>query len=129
VSDTLRVDKWLWQARFFKSRTLAGKFVDSGALRVNGNRVSKAHHIVRAEDVLTFPLGDNVRIIKVLLLGTRRGPATEARTLYDDLDPPQPRKRDTTPRPAPAAEREKGSGRPTKRDRRKIDGFREDSSS
>ena len=127
MSETLRIDKWLWQARFFKSRTLAAKFVDTGALRLNGNRISKAHHALRPDEVLTFPLGDHVRIIKVLQLGTRRGPATEARTLYEDLDPPQPKPRDDSPTPAPAAVREKGSGRPTKRDRRKIDGFNEDS--
>ena len=129
MTETLRIDKWLWQARFFKSRTLAGKFVDTGALRLNGNRIAKAHHVVRVNDVLTFPLGPYIRIIKILLLGTRRGPATEARTLYEDLDPPELKPRATVERRLPVAEREKGSGRPTKRDRRKIDDFNDEANS
>jgi len=123
--DSLRVDKWLWQARFFKSRTLAGKFVGSGSLRVNGTKVAKAHFGVKPGDVLTFPLGPHIRLIKIEQLGTRRGPAVEARTLYEDLDPPQPKpKPDPTKTPAPAAKREAGAGRPTKRERRETDKLR-----
>ena len=124
MAETLRIDKWLWQARFFKSRTLAGKFVSAGSLRINGERKSKARHPVHPEDVLTFPLGPHVRMIKVIELGTRRGPATEARTLYEDLDPPQPKPK--TERPPVVAEREPGAGRPTKRERRKMDAFLDD---
>jgi len=119
MTETLRVDKWLWHARFFKSRTLAAKFVAGGKLRVNGTAISKAHYSLKPDDVLTFPLGPHIRLIKVLLLGTRRGPATEARTLYEDLDPPQPKPKN--PKNPVVAEREPGSGRPTKRERRKMD--------
>ena len=119
MSETLRIDKWLWHARFFKSRTLAGKFVASGKIRLNGSHISKAHVALKPEDVLTFPLGPHIRLIKVLKMGERRGPAPEARTLYEDLDPPQPKpKKD---KPAVVAEREPGAGRPTKRERRQMD--------
>ena len=83
---TLRVDKWLWHARFFKSRTLASKFCESGFMRVNGETTLKAHHALRVGDVLTFPLGSRIRIVRVLALGERRGPAPEARALYEELD-------------------------------------------
>jgi ribosome-associated heat shock protein Hsp15 len=119
MTETLRIDKWLWHARFFKSRTLASKFVQSGKMRVNGSSISKSHVNVKAGDVLTFPSGPYIRLIKVLEMGTRRGPAPEARTLYEDLDPPQPKpKQERSP---VVAEREPGSGRPTKRERRVMD--------
>lgn len=121
---SLRIDKWLWQARFFKSRTLAAKFVNGGTLRLNGVKIAKAHHVIRVGDVLTFPLGPHIRLIKIEQLGTRRGPATEARTLYEDLDPPQPKPKEDKPLTAAAAKREKGAGRPTKRERRETDKLR-----
>jgi len=115
----LRIDKWLWHARFFKSRTLAAKAVGGGHVRVNRQVVRKANAMVQPGDVLTFPLGPHIRVIEIVALGERRGPAPEARTLYTDLDPPQPR---TAATAAPAAERrDPGSGRPTKRERRETD--------
>ena len=117
-SDSLlRLDKWLWYARFFKSRTLAAKLCASGRIRLDGTIVQKPHHQVRAGNVLTFPLGPHVRVIKILALGTRRGPAPEARTLYEDLAPPQP----TPPAATASPQRPRGSGRPTKAERRAID--------
>jgi len=97
-------------------RTLAAKLVTSGKIRVNSERVSKASRLVRAGDVLTFPLGPHIRVIKILAPGTRRGPASEAQLLYEDLSPPAP----IAPAPG-TGEREKGAGRPTKADRRQID--------
>ncbi|MCE8546783.1 RNA-binding S4 domain-containing protein [Ruegeria pomeroyi] len=82
----LRIDKWLWHARFFKTRVLAAEAAGSGRIRVNGNRVSKPAHAVGPGDVLTFGQGRQVRVIRVEALGTRRGPAPEAQTLYTDLD-------------------------------------------
>ena len=115
----LRIDKWLWHARFFKSRTLAAKGVGGGHVRVNRIVVRKANHMVQPGDVLTFPLGLHIRVIEIVALGERRGPAPEARTLYNDLDPPQPREKASA---SPVAgRREPGSGRPTKRDRRITD--------
>ena len=111
----MRIDNWLWHARFFKTRSLASKQVSGGHVRVNGNRVSKPAQAVAPEDVLTFVQGDAVRVVRILAPGTRRGPAPEAQTLYDDLTEPKPQ--DSVP-PAPKYE---GKGRPTKRDRRKLD--------
>ena len=122
-ADSLRLDKWLWHARFFKSRTLAAKRVTEGVMRVNRQRVRKANHPVRPGDVLTFPLGAHVRVIRVDMLGERRGPATEARTLYTDLDPPPARSADNRA-PCLVAPRERGAGRPTKRERRDLDRLR-----
>ncbi|MEM1162531.1 MAG: RNA-binding S4 domain-containing protein [Pseudomonadota bacterium] len=116
----MRVDKWLWQARFFKSRSLAGEMAGSGAMRLNGARIDKPSQNVRPGDVLTFAKAGHVRVIQVDAVGTRRGPATEAATLYTDLSPPEPRE----PRPPGDARREAGAGRPTKRDRREIDTFK-----
>ena len=119
--ETQRLDKWLWFARFFKSRTLASRFCASGRLRVNGTRVSKAHHGLRPGDVLTFPKGPHIRVVEVRDLGVRRGPAAEARTLYDDLEPPPARRTAA----APVARRARGSGRPTKAERRATDRLRQ----
>jgi ribosome-associated heat shock protein Hsp15 len=120
-SPTLRLDKWLWHSRFLKSRSLATKLCQAGKIRVNGEPTTKAHMAIRAGDVLTFPLGPHIRVIKVIALGTRRGPAKEAQTLYEDLDPPSKPVPDDAPRPGPVGRRERGSGRPTKTDRRAID--------
>lgn len=84
----LRVDKWLWQARFFKSRSLAADVAASGHLRLNGNHVRKGAQPVRPGDMLTFPQGDKIRVVRVLAIGVRRGPASEAQVLYEDLTPP-----------------------------------------
>jgi ribosome-associated heat shock protein Hsp15 len=118
-----RVDKWLWFARFFKSRTLAAEMVTLGRVRLNGERCTKASHNVRSGDVLTFAVGDHVRVVKVVAGGVRRGPAPEARTLYEDLTPaPTPSAAETK-----APSRERGSGRPTKKDRRATDRLMRDS--
>ncbi len=123
-----RLDRWLWFARFFKNRTLATRFVASGHLRINGERVVKAHYGVRIADVLTFAQGPHVRVIRVAALGIRRGPASEARTLYDDLEPPPVAgsvgAAPIGPETAPTAERPFGTGRPTKADRRALDRLR-----
>lgn len=121
--ESRRLDQWLWYARFFKSRSLATRFCASGKLRVNEKVIRKAHHGVRLGDVLTFPKGRDIRVVRVLDLGARRGPAPEAQGLYDDLEPPRPRKK-SDPRPLKAAPRQPGSGRPTKRERRAIDRLR-----
>ncbi|MEQ8194288.1 MAG: RNA-binding S4 domain-containing protein [Rhodospirillales bacterium] len=121
----LRVDKWLCYARFFKSRSLAAKLCAGRRLRINGETGAKAHHPVKIGDVLTFPKGPHIRVIKVVALGTRRGPAPEAQALYEDLQPPAAKKSDTPRTPKPA-ERAPGAGRPTKADRRAIDRLKGD---
>lgn len=119
----LRLDKWLWHARFFKSRTLAATACSGGDIRVNGTRVAKANVLVKPADVLTFAQGPYVRVIEIVALGSRRGPAPEARTLYRDLSPVEEQPR--MPRSPAVASRIPGSGRPTKRERRQIDRLRD----
>lgn len=110
--EAIRLDKWLWQARFFKTRGLAATMVQSGRVRVNGTPVSKPARSVGAQDVLTFALAGRVRVIRIRACGSRRGPAPEAQTLYDDLsDPVAPAD------PAPGWD---GPGRPDKRSRRQA---------
>lgn len=87
---SIRMDKWLWQARFFRSRSLAGKICSSGRVRVDGERIEKAHFSVRIGHVLTFAQARRIRVVRVLALGTRRGPASEAQTLYEDLSDAAP---------------------------------------
>lgn len=111
----LRIDKWLWFARFFKTRSLAAKVCNGGVVRCSGTVVSKAHHAVKPGDVLTFSQGRHIRVVKVLALGSRRGPADEARTLYDDLSPPAAETAMDVPGRPP------GAGRPTKHDRRALE--------
>lgn len=82
---TMRLDKWLVQARFFKTRTLASELVESGHIRVNGQKTRKPAYAIGGGDTLTFPQGDHIRLIRVLEMPLRRGPASEARGLYDDL--------------------------------------------
>ena len=110
---TIRLDKWLWYARFFKTRGLAAKTVMAGHVRVNSARVSKASQSVGPGDTLTFPQGRQIRVVRIVEIGTRRGPAPEAQTLYDDLTPPAV---DEPERPHPQP-----GGRPTKKDRRRMD--------
>ena len=86
ASAKLRLDKWLWQARFFKSRSLAAEVIEAGSVRVNGVRVSRPGRDVAEGDTLTFPQGHRIRVVRILALGLRRGPATEAQGLYIDLD-------------------------------------------
>ncbi len=81
-----RIDQWLWKARFIGSRTQASDFIESGRCRINGTRVTRASRTVRSGDVLTFPQGSRIRVVRVLALAARRGPAPEARALYEDLD-------------------------------------------
>ena len=125
---SLRVDKWLWYARFFKTRSLAAKFVNGGKIRIRSGEISvratKSSHTVRVNDVLTFPKGDHIRVIKILDPGKRRGPAPEAQGLYEDLAPPQPKPK--KPAVETPAARDKGSGRPTKKQRRQTDKLKDD---
>lgn len=110
----IRVDKWLWHARFFKTRSLAAKVVTGGHLRVNGVKVVKASFAVGAGDTLTFAQAREVRVIRVAAVGTRRGPAPEAQGLYTDLTPPPGDK-------IPPAPRYEGKGRPGRKERRNAD--------
>ena len=114
--DEVRVDKWLWAARFFKSRSLAAAACDGGKVEVNGNSAKPAKTL-RPGDTLRITLPGGKRIIKALALADRRGPALRAQLLYEDLTPPPPSEPIPTP---PPVYRPRGFGRPTKRDRRLL---------
>ena len=119
-----RLDKWLWCGRFFKSRSLATKLLGSGKLRLSGKIITKSNQLVRPNDILTFPQGHLIRVIKVLFLAERRGPAKEAELLFEDLSPITNQldtKETSGGFKANATSREPGAGRPTKSDRRAID--------
>jgi ribosome-associated heat shock protein Hsp15 len=92
-TTTIRLDKWLWQARFCRTRSLAAELISAGGVRIDGRPGAKPASSVRPGQVLTFALGRHVRVIRVMALGERRGPAVEARTLYEDLSPPNPETR------------------------------------
>jgi ribosome-associated heat shock protein Hsp15 len=111
--ESVRVDKWLWAARMFKTRSMATKACGAGHVQVNGET---------AKPALKVKIGDHVevltparlRILEILALGDKRGPASVAQGLYADHTPPEPEKED------PAVFRERGSGRPSKRQRRSL---------
>ncbi|MEL6169338.1 MAG: RNA-binding S4 domain-containing protein [Pseudomonadota bacterium] len=82
----MRLDKWLWQARFFKTRTLATEMVARGKVRVNARPTRKPAATIGPGDTLTFVQGGTVRLIRVTALPDRRGPAPEAQACYEALD-------------------------------------------
>jgi len=119
----MRLDKWLWAARFFKTRSLAQQAVSAGRVQLNGDRTKPAHE-VKAGDMIVVRVADWRWEVKVIALSERRGPEAEARKLYDETRASRAereRRQDLRRWGAePAAELK---GRPTKRDRRVIDDF------
>jgi ribosome-associated heat shock protein Hsp15 len=113
----VRVDKWLWAARFYKSRTLAAAACNGGKVHLNGE-AAKPSKLVRPGDLLQMTMPRGRRIVRVAGLAERRGSGREAALLYEDLTPP-PAPREE--RLSPPVYRPPGSGRPTKRARRRID--------
>ena len=117
-----RIDRWLFFARVVKSRSLAAKLVAAGKVRRNREKIDQPSGLIAPGDVLTVTLERQVLVYRVLAAGARRGPAPEARLLYEDLSPPAESKPSTE---AEVAMREPGAGRPTKKERREIDRFRD----
>ena len=118
----LRLDKWLWHARFFKTRALASKAISNGRFRLDGDVMSKPHRQAKCGQVLTFSQGTRIRVVRIRALGLRRGSAPEAALLFDDLAPIEPATERTNASVLPAFEnRQAGDGRPTKRQRRETD--------
>jgi ribosome-associated heat shock protein Hsp15 len=115
--DRQRIDKWLWHARVVRTRSAAAALSDSGLVRINGARIDTSSRPVRPGDVVTIALDRNVRVLKVTGYAERRGGADTVRALYEDLTPPAPPRQEQPT----GGEREEGSGRPTKRERREID--------
>ena len=90
MSGGIRIDKWLWFARMAKTRSLAARLCEAGLVGLAGTAVVKPHHLVRIGDRITVAQGRARRHVVVLALGSRRGPAAEARLLYDEPEPPVP---------------------------------------
>lgn len=112
-----RLDNWLWCARLAKTRTGAARLIEAGKVRLNGNRVLKSSRLVQVGDVVTAAFLGRLAVVRVLAAVERRGPASLARTLYEDLTPQTA----TTDQGADAGRQ---GPRPTKRDRRKLDALR-----
>ena len=119
-APAVRLDRWLWAARVFRSRSLAAEACDGGKVVVNGNS-AKPSKLVHPSDEIEITFSGGKRKLKLLGLSERRGPASVARLLYDDLTPPKP----PEPPKDPSIWRESGTGRPTKRDRRQMDRLRQ----
>jgi ribosome-associated heat shock protein Hsp15 len=119
ASDRQRVDKWLWHARLVRTRTAAASLADEGHVRINGARIDAASRPVRLGDVVTVALDRRVRVLKVIGFAIRRGSATDAAALFEDLAPPAA----APAAPPPPGQRDAGSGRPTKRERRVLARF------
>jgi ribosome-associated heat shock protein Hsp15 len=86
MTDRIRIDKWLWHARFYKTRPLAQAAANSGRIRRNDARVEKAGHEVKIGDILTLGRGRDVVVVRILACGIRRGPAKEAQALYEVIE-------------------------------------------
>ena len=121
MSEGQRIDKWLWAARIVKTRTLASKSVSGGIVRVNGIRVTKPGKAIQIGDVITFVLRGDMRIFQVNNFSPKRGPYEQAKRLYEDLTPAKMSRTEANAKKilTPAL-REKGSGRPTKKQRRDL---------
>ena len=119
-----RLDKFLFFSRALKSRTLAQKVIETGAIRVNSERTDRSDLKVGAGDVLTMSLHGRIVVWRILDCGTRRGPAAEAQGLYEDLSPPALPKAELSAYNAAIAQRGEGAGRPTKKERRQTDRLR-----
>ncbi len=114
-----RLDKWLFFTRLQKSRSIAQKAIESGDVRVNEARITQPSHALKAGDVVVVSLDRRDVTARFLLAGARRGPYEEARLLYEDLTPAAvPGEK---PNAFEQATRERGSGRPTKKERRDVD--------
>lgn len=111
-----RLDKWLWFARVAKTRTLASNFVSAGKVRVNKIKTEKPGASIKVGDVVTIAAHGKVRVLRVLAPGERRGPATEAALLFEDISPPPSTVRDQV--------NVHHGGRPEKKDRRDFEAVR-----
>ncbi len=118
MNATLRIDKWLWFARFCKTRSLAQALCTEGRVTLNSEKVKKPNRLVRVGDTVAVVIGPIKRKVTVAALGERRGPASEAALLYEDPHPPE--RLNIEEKEVPF-HRPRGAGRPTKRDRRALE--------
>lgn len=120
---TIRLDRWLWAARFFKTRALASAAIAGGKVHVNGVRAKPAKQL-RVGDALRMRLGPYEWLVTVRALSERRGPASEAQLLYEEsADGRAERERLAEAHKIAPAPAYRGKGRPTKKDRRKLEGL------
>ena len=121
--EPLRIDKWLWAARFFKTRSLAAKAVDGGKVRLNGE-TAKPARALRLGDVLAIRIGDLEWVVDVRALSRQRGPAAQAALLYAEREDSRARRLETIAARKTQVHPGAGvKGRPTKKDRRQIHRF------
>ena len=122
TNDTarLRLDKWLWFARFFKTRTRATAACTQKRIQLDGVVVSKANLTIKPGQIVTFEQGSERRVVQVIALGQRRGPAEEAQRLYVELHRISRPHKEKSP-----ALRMRGTGRPTKKQRRQTDSLQQ----
>ena len=113
--DRQRIDKWLWHARVVRTRSAAAALAAAGHVRINGQRIDAPSQPVRPGDVVTVALDRAVWVLKVRAFADCRGSADDARAICESLDPPDHGRAERAP---PPVLRERGTGRPTKRDRR-----------
>lgn len=118
MSDILRIDKWLWFARFSKTRSRAQALVTEGCVFLNNHKVRKTKQTVRKGDCISIVYGSVKRTVTVAATGTHRGPAKEACLLYQEDRPPESINNEKSP---DSNFRIAGAGRPTKRDRRRLE--------
>jgi ribosome-associated heat shock protein Hsp15 len=122
--STLRIDKWLWAARFFKTRALAAQAVAGGKVKLNGERV-KAARAIRVGDALSIHIGPYEYVVQVLTLSARRGPAPQAALLYEESESSKlARQALATRLSAEARSATHAEGRPTKKERRQVIRFK-----
>lgn len=122
--ESVRLDKWLWAARVYKTRTLATNACRSGDVIVDGKSGVKPSQLVRGGELIHAQIGDRERIVRVAgLLEKRVGPKLVERFLEDLTPEPEPKERSGSLETGPTLVRERGTGRPTKRERREIDRF------
>lgn len=122
TEPAIRLDKWLWAARFYKTRGLAAEACDGGKVEVNGH-TAKPHKLIRVNDKLSFTHPSGRREVTVRALAERRGPASAAQQLYEDHSLPPP-PREERPFFVPPPLRPAGAGRPSKRERRQMERLR-----
>ena len=119
MTDRVRVDAWVWGVRLFKTRSAAGAACRAGHVKVNGERAKPATPVGPGDEVVVR-LPERDRVLEVVRLITKRGSAAVAAECYVDRSPPPPPKELSVP----VARRDRGAGRPTKRERREIDRLR-----
>jgi ribosome-associated heat shock protein Hsp15 len=119
MTEKIRLDTWLWYARFYKSRSLSSKAILNGKLRINSNKITKPATKVKTNDVLTLNYVNEIRVIQIRSLGSRRGPASEAQSLYIDLT--EDRIGSSNVKSKIEKSKKDSNKRPTKKDRRLLD--------